>query len=243
MATPTTLNIGEPADERSVDGNNVPVGDISPQENQSGDHEYSFGDPERLGLPEIFDEVLNLSPDKPGMLDVDSQSHHSRSPHNGSVAEYDEEVDEDSVLYNAEKKKSFTLNIFSDFLITPNDVCFKISPAVGAVSYGYFSLSVMDPKWFSRAFGEIDRIVGNSLWFLAHMGAGLYIYSRRHIRSLPLKQGICYSIFGSVLFNFGSCMVWGFGRSFLKSSPTARVAFGIASSCMLLYAGQDYLQA
>ncbi|CAG5132027.1 unnamed protein product, partial [Candidula unifasciata] len=142
MATPTTLNIGEPADERSVDGNTVPVVVTSAHDNQSGDHEFSYGDTEHLG-PEIFDEAL--SPDKPGILDTTD----SRSPHNGSVAEYDEDVDEDSVLYTAEKKKSFILNIFSDFLITPNDVFFKISPAVGAVSYGYFSLSVMDPKWFS----------------------------------------------------------------------------------------------
>lgn len=94
----------------------------------------------------------------------------------------------------------------------------------------------------NRAFGEIYRTVGNSLWFQAHLGAGLYIYSRRHIRSLPLKQGILYSIFGSVLFNFGSCMIWGLGKSVLPTSPLARMVFGIASSCLLLYMGQDYLQ-
>lgn len=134
MATPTTLNIGEPADERSVDGNSAPVGDTSAHGSQGGDQEPSYDDIKRLG-PEVFDDVL--SPDKAD-LEMDSM-------------EYDDDIDDDSVADPAEKKKALWLSIFPDCLITPSDVCFKISPAIGAVSYGYFSLSVMEPKWFSRS--------------------------------------------------------------------------------------------
>ncbi|KAH9495425.1 hypothetical protein Btru_015086 [Bulinus truncatus] len=147
--------------------------------------------------------------------------------------------------YDMESEEEETKDIsrfFPEFLITRSDFCYKIVPGIGSVCYGYFSLSCMDPNWFNRAFGDVHRVVRNVLWCTAHCGIGLYIYSRRHIRKLPASRAVFYSLFGTAVFNFGSCMVWGLGQALLPRSPALRVAFSLLTSSMLLYAGQDYLQ-
>ncbi|CAL1534200.1 unnamed protein product [Lymnaea stagnalis] len=217
MATPTTLNIGEPADERSVDGNNAPYGEYS----HTGDRE-----PPREEKHEGLEYSSNPFSPRKSQIDMENLLMRGMG--------YDEEDEENG--------KGEFMRLFPEFLITPSDFGFKIAPSVGSVCYGYFSLACMNPFWFNRAFGDVHEVVKNVLWAQAHLGIGLYVYSRRHIRKLPASRAILYSLFGSVLFNFGSCMVWGLGKTLLPHSPAMRVAFSLLSSCLLLYAGQDYLQ-
>ncbi|XP_055876220.1 uncharacterized protein LOC106057760 [Biomphalaria glabrata] len=215
MATPTTLNIGEPADEMSVDGNNAPNGENS----QSGDCETQD---ERKS--EAFNLTEGLLSPRKSQEEIDELMMHGY--------EMDDIIEEESKGLSS---------FFPEFLITPSDVLYKIAPGVGSVCYGYFSLACMEPQ-FNRAFGDVHKLVNNVFWFQAHCGIGLYIYSRRHIRKLPASRAFFYSIFGTVVFNLGSCMVWGLGQALLPRSTALRVAFSLLSSSMLLYAGQDYLQ-
>lgn len=94
----------------------------------------------------------------------------------------------------------------------------------------------------NSAFGASESLVKNIVWTNAHVGAGLYLYSRRHIRKVTLSRALFYSAFGSMLFNFGSLLFWGWGRAMLQGSPYLRAAFGLVSGGALLYAAQDYLQ-
>ncbi|XP_005092563.3 uncharacterized protein LOC101863569 [Aplysia californica] len=223
MATPTTLNVGEPADERSVDAENVPD---AAQSSSSGDQEKIYNEP-----PPITDFFAFSS------LADEDEIQMRRYPYNRN---YDDDAKGDS---DGDSSIDNFWRMFPEFQIRASDVCFKITPAIGAVCYEYFSLSVMDPQWFSRAFGNSESMVKNIVWFHAHMGAGLYLYSRRHIRKVhPVSRGIFYSMFGSILFNFGSLLLWGWGRSILPQSPALRSVCGLLSGGALLYAAQDYLQ-
>lgn len=78
------------------------------------------------------------------------------------------------------------------------------------------------------------------LWFQAHTGIALYILSRRHFRTMPFSKRLLYGTFGSLLFNYGSCLFWALGRSYLPRIPAVHVAFGLMSGGILLYIGQDY---
>ncbi|XP_059168701.1 uncharacterized protein LOC131950523 [Physella acuta] len=228
MATPTTLNIGEPADERSVDGSNAPVSECS----FSGDR-----DAPNEGKKDRDDDQDDVSsPRKSNIDDIENMIL------NSLMGYEDDYQDRNNEMQDYENESQDSGRFFPEFLITPSDFGYKIAPGVGSVCYGYISFACMDPLWFGRAFGDVHKLVSNVLWIQAHLGIGLYIFSRRHIRKLSTNRALFYSIFGSALFNFGSCMIWGLGRTLLPPSSTLRVAFSLISSCLLLYAGQDYLQ-
>ncbi|GFN81967.1 hypothetical protein PoB_000847300 [Plakobranchus ocellatus] len=218
MSSPAAMNAGEPANEASVDGFLAPNQD---QQSDGGDHEFGYGwakDEMDRGNSFLFDD--DISPPIP----IDPRYYED------PTGEGDEEC-------------ACVLKIFPDICTTPiYNVFSQLAPMMGGVSYCYFSLSNMDPLWFGKAFGGLQGKVSNILWMQAHLGAGIYIFSRRHIRTLPPNRALLYSVLGSVLFNFGSCMVWGLGRALFHAYPNGCRAFGMISSCLLLYVAQDYLQ-
>ncbi|GFR80670.1 hypothetical protein ElyMa_005904400 [Elysia marginata] len=218
MASPSTMHAGDPSDEASVDGYSSPCRE---HQAEGGDNEMGF--------------AWNKEDDNPGnsFLFEDEES---------PPIPIDPRYYEDP-CGDGEDTDLCVLEILPDLCITPlHNICSQIVPTMGGLSYCYFSLSNMDPLWFGKAFGGLQNKVSNLLWMQAHLGAGLYIFSRRHIRSLPANRALLYSVLGSVLFNFGSCMVWGLGRALFQAHPNGCRAFGLVSSCLLLYAAQDYLQ-
>ncbi|RUS76570.1 hypothetical protein EGW08_015678, partial [Elysia chlorotica] len=209
-------NAGEPADEASVDGLSTPSHE---HQAEGGDHEPGWAKSE-----EEPDNSCFLFEDISPPIPIDPRYYEDPS------------ADADDI-------DTCVLEMFPALCSTPLYKVFsRIAPTMGGVSYCYFSLSNMDPLWFGKAFGGLQNKVSNLLWMQAHLGAGLYIFSRRHIRSLPARRALLFSALGSVLFNFGSCMVWGLGRAAFHAYPNGCRAFGLASSCLLLYAAQDYLQ-
>ena len=95
---------------------------------------------------------------------------------------------------------------------------------------------------FLRSFGGSENAVKNVVWLNAHIGAGLYLYSRRHIKKVSTQKAIFYSVFGSVMFNFGSTLLWAWESSLIPHSPVGRSIIGLMSGGVLLFAAQDYLQ-
>jgi len=84
-------------------------------------------------------------------------------------------------------------------------------------------------------------LVANSLWFSAHIGTGLYLYSRRHIGAAGTPARLVYSIFGSVMFNFGTVLFWATTKTLLPRNDPVRTLFGLLSGVALFAIGKRYL--
>ena len=84
--------------------------------------------------------------------------------------------------------------------------------------------------------------ITNGLWFNAHIGAGLYIYSRRHLKGASESKKVLFSAFGAVMFNFGTVLFWATAKNLLPESDALRTLFGLTSGAALLYIGKEYLQ-
>ncbi|KAL8584965.1 hypothetical protein ACOMHN_043601 [Nucella lapillus] len=125
--------------------------------------------------------------------------------------------------------------------LSSNEICYRILPTLGSVSYGYFSVYIMDGAWFRSVFKETDFVVANCFWFNAHIGIGLYLFGRRHLRQAPANRRILYSVFGTSLFNFGSVLFWGTCKSLLPNRAGVRAVFGLLSGFWMLYFGREYL--
>jgi len=89
-------------------------------------------------------------------------------------------------------------------------------------------------------FAPYDLVIANSLWFTAHVGTGLYIYGRKHIGYQNTPNRIMYSVFGSVIFNFGGVLVLATAKSLLPCQ-SLRAGFGIVAGLIFLYIGKSYL--
>ena len=83
--------------------------------------------------------------------------------------------------------------------------------------------------------------MSNCLWFNAHVGTGLYIYNRPIVRQAPIPRRIAYSVFGAMIFNFGTVLFWATTKAVLPKNNLLRTIFGIGSGAALLYLGHDYL--
>jgi len=115
-------------------------------------------------------------------------------------------------------------------------------PAAGSISALAFSTNVMNPKLFRNCFAPYQLLVANSLWFNAHVGSGLYLYTRRHIVPAPGPQRIMFSVVGAVIFNFGTVLFWATTKTLLPRSDFLRTVFGLVSGVAFLAAGRRYLQ-
>ena len=51
-----------------------------------------------------------------------------------------------------------------------------------------------------------------------------------------------FSVFGSVMFNFGAVLIWATSKSFLPNVPALRIAFGALSGVCLCAMGKEYLE-
>jgi hypothetical protein len=84
--------------------------------------------------------------------------------------------------------------------------------------------------------------VANCLLFNSHIGIGLYLYTRPHIRLLPVYHRVMYSVYGAVLLNFGSILLWATTKSLVPDLPSIRCFLALTSSIGLLTIGREYLQ-
>ncbi|CAB0014712.1 unnamed protein product [Nesidiocoris tenuis] len=118
-------------------------------------------------------------------------------------------------------------------------ILFRYLPMAGVAGYGTLSVNVMNPSLMIRMSPARD--VTNVLLGLSVAGSLLYVYDRPHLKSSPPTKKLLYSGFSSVVFNFGSVLLWAVLRSSTRSNCIATI-IGLASGAGLFYAGHNYLQ-
>lgn len=112
-------------------------------------------------------------------------------------------------------------------------------------SHTNYSFSTLSPSSFLAS--QDVPVIANCLLFNSHIGIGLYLYSRSHLSyshhsNLCITKRIIYSVYGSVLFNFGSILLWATTSSLIPTqSALARTFFAISSSLALLLIGHEYI--
>ncbi|OQV22440.1 hypothetical protein BV898_03611 [Hypsibius exemplaris] len=115
-------------------------------------------------------------------------------------------------------------------------------PAVGALSYEALSVHLVHKGAFSRFFGDRDLSVVNSLLYTSHIGIGLYIYNSPPVCFAASYNRLMYSVFGSVIFNFGSLLLWSTLRNNLSAfHPAARIFLALSTASTMLFVGADYI--
>ncbi|XP_046998881.1 uncharacterized protein LOC124614214 [Schistocerca americana] len=124
--------------------------------------------------------------------------------------------------------------------INTHNVLFYYVPFYGAASYSALSVNVLNPGLGVRMFPKRD--VTNILLLSTLIGTGLYIYDRKHMRAAPKIPKVGYSVFGALMFSFGSVLMWAVMRSILPENSIIATTCGISSALGLVKAGTNYLE-
>ncbi|XP_050535890.1 uncharacterized protein LOC126902545 [Daktulosphaira vitifoliae] len=142
----------------------------------------------------------------------------------------------------ASDKKSFVDKIVSyrpPALDKTSAINFYV-PAFGSLNYTILSINVMNPGLLQRIIPKPD--LTNLLLLNSCVGSTLFIVSRPHLRSSPLKIRVLYSVYGSVLFNMGSVLSWAIIRSLLPNNTAIATLAGIFSGFAITSCGVAYLE-
>ncbi|XP_014673591.1 PREDICTED: uncharacterized protein LOC106813865 [Priapulus caudatus] len=123
-------------------------------------------------------------------------------------------------------------------------ILFSYIPLAGAASYQAFSLNVVNPKFLKSVFPNWHFGVTNALLLNAHLGVGLYLFSRPHMAcsTHAMCPRVAYSVFGAVMFNFGSVLLWATAKTVVPPCTTARALFALGSGAGLLWVGYRYVK-
>ncbi|MFH4978026.1 hypothetical protein AB6A40_004735 [Gnathostoma spinigerum] len=117
-------------------------------------------------------------------------------------------------------------------------------PLGGAACHTLHTVHIFYPQYLSRIFPVFDLTVSNSLLFLSNLGAGLYVYSRPHLYRVAAYDRVEFSVFSSVMFNFGSILLAVLLKALLpeRSNGLLRSLIGVGLSWILLSRGHKYLR-
>ncbi|XP_058835243.1 uncharacterized protein LOC131692292 [Topomyia yanbarensis] len=125
--------------------------------------------------------------------------------------------------------------------LTKENILYFYFPLQSMVSYAALSVNVMNPSIAIRLLPKRD--VTNFLLVHTLFGTTLYFYSRPHMAVVPSQRRVAYSICGSVLFSFGSVLVWAVLRSAVPRNQTLATVFGLSSGVALAKLAYDYLDS
>uniref|UniRef100_A0A914USN5 Transmembrane protein n=1 Tax=Plectus sambesii TaxID=2011161 RepID=A0A914USN5_9BILA len=114
-------------------------------------------------------------------------------------------------------------------------------PVTGAISHGCFASHVLTPAYLYRLFPYYDMAVGNVILFNAHLGIGFYVYYRAHMLRVAPRTRVMFSVFSSVMFNFGSVLLFATTKAVLPRNGLIKTIFGCLTSLALLSIGREYL--
>ncbi len=95
--------------------------------------------------------------------------------------------------------------------------------------------------FFSSLVGSSQHVVANCLWFNSHLGVGMFLYSRKHLRRAPMYYRVLYSVYGAVIFNFGTVLFWATTKALLPKCNYLRTIFGVLSGIAFLAIGKEYI--
>lgn len=66
---------------------------------------------------------------------------------------------------------------------------------------------------------------------------------RPHIRFMPTYHRIMFSAFGSIIFNFGSILLWAMAKAILPDKTWIRAIVALVSSFGFLAIAKEYFNA
>ncbi|KAL3081928.1 hypothetical protein niasHS_011897 [Heterodera schachtii] len=117
-------------------------------------------------------------------------------------------------------------------------------PLSGALSHTFFTLHIFAPSLYTRLFSTYDLAISNAVLFNAHLGIGFYIFFRPHMFHLWRWRRVEFSVFASVMFNFGSllCSIFVKGIFPAKIKVLPRSLFSVLVSIFLMTLGRRYVQ-
>ncbi|XP_076365608.1 uncharacterized protein LOC143254388 [Tachypleus tridentatus] len=115
---------------------------------------------------------------------------------------------------------------------TPYYVYSYYVPLAGALSYSLISVTKFCPEVSSWLSSKHNPAILNSLIFNSHLGSGFYLYSRKHLAEAPTYYRIMYSVYGALVFNFSSVLLWAVTKTLMPDNSL--------SLCMLTI-GKEYL--
>lgn len=118
-------------------------------------------------------------------------------------------------------------------------------PVSGAVSYTAFAINVYHPQGLNQYMRSFHTPLANCLLFNSHIGVGVYIFFRPHIRTLPSFHRVMFSVYGSVMFNFGSILLWATTKTVLQNFANPwwiKSLFALCSAVGLLIIGSEYIK-
>ncbi|XP_003729526.1 uncharacterized protein LOC100890508 [Strongylocentrotus purpuratus] len=121
-----------------------------------------------------------------------------------------------------------------------NRVSYSILPVTGAISHTAFAVHILDRSLLGGCFPKWHLAVANGLLFNAHLGVGLYIYSRPCLQKASISHRVLFSLYGSAMFNFGSVLLFGTGKQVLLEDRLIGSIYAILASLCFLCVGKYF---
>uniref|UniRef100_A0A1B6DNG9 Uncharacterized protein n=1 Tax=Clastoptera arizonana TaxID=38151 RepID=A0A1B6DNG9_9HEMI len=138
--------------------------------------------------------------------------------------------------------ENFKASVINKITLKPlnkHNFLFFYTPIYGVCNYGMLSVNVMNPGLAFRIFPRRD--VTNFLLLGSVVGTGLYISNTALVKSASTQKQFLYSGYGSLLFTFGSVLLWAVLRSVLPENKNVNTIIGIASGISLVAFGKEFL--
>ncbi|XP_035794646.1 uncharacterized protein LOC118467847 [Anopheles albimanus] len=124
--------------------------------------------------------------------------------------------------------------------LTKENILYYYFPMKGMVSYAALSVNVMNPSIAIRLLPKRD--VTNFLLIHTIFGTTLFLFSRPHLKGVSTNKRLAFSVCGSVLFSFGSVLVWAVLRSAIPRNQGLGTALGLSSGVLMAKLAYDYLE-
>ncbi|XP_054774181.2 uncharacterized protein LOC129282278 [Lytechinus pictus] len=121
-----------------------------------------------------------------------------------------------------------------------NCLSYSILPVTGAISHTAFAVHILDRSLLEGCFPKWHLGVANGLLFNAHLGVGLYIYSRPCLRTASVSHRVLFGLYGSAMFNFGSVLLFGTGKQVLVEDRLIGSVYAIFASLCFLCVGKYF---
>lgn len=122
----------------------------------------------------------------------------------------------------------------------------KYLPYSGLVGYsilGLHSAQIYVQEFF---IGKSARpVVFHGALVLSSIGIATYLYDRPvfDVMRPPKSKRLLWSLFGTLMFNFGSLLLWATCKEMCPKNTLIRAVLVLSSCAGVVYIGTDYLQA
>uniref|UniRef100_A0A0K0FG08 GtrA domain-containing protein n=1 Tax=Strongyloides venezuelensis TaxID=75913 RepID=A0A0K0FG08_STRVS len=106
-------------------------------------------------------------------------------------------------------------------------------PLTGVAAHGLFTANIFSPGLLRNMCNEWDVFASKSLMATSLIGSGFFVFFRPHLYQTSKWHRVEYSVFSSVIYNFGTILLAIFVKPFipkkLSTSFKTIIAFGIST--------------